>query len=164
MNIALTGHSKGLGKALFDKLNSTNKILGFSRSNGYDIKNPNDRKKIISEIKDFDVFINLVHNYYHQTDILFELHQKWQGQNKKIINISTSAVDDDKFGLGDYSLLEYKLQKTNLENMSKWLAKKNAHSLLRKNPQVITYRISEINLVEDTKNIISIINETIPKE
>ena len=66
--------------------------------------------------------------------------------------------------MGDYSLLEYKLQKTNLENMSKWLAKKNAHSLLRKNPQIITYRISEINLVEDTKNIISIINETIPKE
>ena len=113
---------------------------------------------IINEIEDFDVFINLVHNYYHQTDILFELHQKWQGQNKKIINVSTSVVDDDEFGLSDYSLLEYKLQKTNLENMSKWLQK------TYKNPQIIIYRISEINLVEDTKNIISIINETIPKE
>ena len=161
MTIALTGHSKGLGKALFDKLNGKfpfYQILGFSRSNGYDIKNPNDRKKIINEIEDFDVFINLVHNYYHQTDILFELHQKWQGQNKKIINVSTSVVDDDEFGLSNYSLLEYKLQKTNLENMSKWLQK------TYKNPQIIIYRISEINLVEDTKNIISIINETIPKE
>ena len=161
MTIALTGHSKGLGKALFDKLNEKfpfYQILGFSRSNGYDIKNPNDRKKIINELEDFDVFINLVHNYYHQTDILFELHQKWQGQNKKIINVSTSVVDDDEFGLSNYSLLEYKLQKTNLENMSKWLQK------TYKNPQIIIYRISEINLVEDTKNIISIINETIPKE
>ena len=47
MNIALTGHSKGLGKALFEFLSQKHEITGFSRSNGYDIKSPFDRKSII---------------------------------------------------------------------------------------------------------------------
>ena len=47
MIIALTGHTKGLGAELYKDLTHQYKVIGFSRSNGYDIKNPNDRKKII---------------------------------------------------------------------------------------------------------------------
>ena len=68
MKIAITGHTKSLGKALFEFLSQKHEIIGFSRSNGYDIKSPFDRKKIVKESKDCDIFINLVHNYYHQTD------------------------------------------------------------------------------------------------
>ena len=87
MKIALTGHSNGLGQALFEFLSQKYEVIGFSRSNGYDIKNNSDREKIIKESKDCDIFINLVHNYYHQADLLFEFHRAWSGEKKLIICI-----------------------------------------------------------------------------
>ena len=151
MNIALTGHSKGLGKALFELLSQKHEIVGFSRSNGYDIKSPFDRKKIIKESKDCDIFINLVHNYYHQTDLLLELHKSWKGLQKYIINIGTSAIDDEKFGLGDYEMSEYKVQKTTLVDMITTLKRSFQHPILK------LYVISEINFDEDISNLNSII-------
>ena len=151
MNIALTGHSKGLGKALFELLSQKHEIVGFSRSNGYDIKSPFDRKKIIKESKDCDIFINLVHNYYHQTDLLLELHKSWKGLQKYIINIGTSAVDDWNFGLGDYQMSEYKVQKTTLVDMITTLKTSFQYPILK------LYVISEINFDEDISNLNSII-------
>ena len=151
MKIALTGHSKGLGKALFNKLSLTHETLGFSRNNGYDIKNPDNRKKIIKESKDCDIFINLVHNYYHQTDLLLELHKSWKGLQKYIINIGTSAVDDENFGLNDYQLLEYKVQKTTIVDMITTLKKSFQYPILK------LYSISEINFDTDISNLNSII-------
>ena len=37
MKIAITGHTKGIGKACFDLFNTDNNCIGFSRSNGFDI-------------------------------------------------------------------------------------------------------------------------------
>ena len=151
MKIAITGHSKGLGKALFEFLSQKHKIIGFSRSNGYDIKSPGDRKKIIKESKDCDIFINLVHNYYHQTDLLLELHKSWKGLQKYIINIGTSAVDNGDFGIGDYQMSEYKVQKTTLVDMITTLKKSFQYPILK------LYVISEINFDKDISNLNSII-------
>ena len=152
MNISLTGHTKGLGLFLYDNLKNFN-VVGFSRSNGFDIKSPFDRKKIIKQSADNNVFINLVHNYYHQTDILFELFRSWEGLPKLIINISSFVVDSDKWGLDRFEHIEYKNQKISLESMSVLLNKKNLY------PVIKNYRISEINFEEDFKNLNSIINE-----
>jgi hypothetical protein len=151
MNIALTGHSKGLGKALFEFLSQKHEVTGFSRSNGYDIKSPFDRKKIIKESKDCDIFINLVHNYYHQTDLLLELHKSWKGLQKYIINIGTSAVDDENFGLNDYQMLEYKVQKTTIVDMIATLKRSFQYPILK------LYVVSEINFDTDISNLNSII-------
>jgi hypothetical protein len=151
MKIAITGHTKSLGKALFEFLSQKHEIIGFSRSNGYDIKSPFDRKKIIKESKDCDIFINLVHNYYHQTDLLLELHKSWKGLQKYIINIGTSAVDDWNFGLGDYQMSEYKVQKTTLVDMITTLKTSFQYPILK------LYVISEINFDEDISNLNSII-------
>ena len=151
MRIAITGHSKGLGEALFEFLSQKHKIIGFCRSNGYDIKSPSDRKKIIKESKDCDIFINLVHNYYHQTDLLLELHQSWKGLQKYIINIGTSVVDDENFGLSDYQMSEYKVQKTTLVDMITTLKKGFQYPILK------LYVISEINFDKDISNLNSII-------
>ena len=151
MKIAITGHSKGLGKALFEFLSQKHKIIGFSRSNGYDIKSPGDRKKIIKESKDCDVFINLVHNYYHQTDLLLELHKSWKGLQKYIINIGTSAVDNGDFGVGDYQMSEYKVQKTTLVDMITTLKKSFQYPILK------LYVISEINFDIVISNLNSLI-------
>jgi len=151
MRIAITGHSKGLGEALFEFLSQKHKIIGFCRSNGYDIKSPSDRKKIIKESKDCDIFINLVHNYYHQTDLLFELHKSWKGLQKYIINIGTSVVDDENFGLSDYQMSEYKVQKTTLVDIITTLKKGFQYPILK------LYVISEINFDKDISNLNSII-------
>ena len=152
MNISLTGHTKGLGLFLYNNLKKFN-VVGFSRSNGFDIKNPFDRKKIIKQSADKEVFINLVHNYYHQTDILFELFKSWEGQPKLIINISSIIIDDGTWGLDRFDFIEYKNQKMSLESMSVLLNKKNVYPIIK------NYRISEINFEEDFKNLNSIIDE-----
>ena len=51
MKIAITGHTKGIGKCIFDNIISD----GFSRTNGFDITKPDT---FIDSIKNFDVFIN----------------------------------------------------------------------------------------------------------
>lgn len=159
IKIAITGHTKSLGKSLFETLKDQHhEVSGFSRSNGFDIKNPFQRQSIIEDVHDHDVFINLVHNYYHQSDLLYELHRSWQGKNKIIINISSSVVDNDNWALDDYEMMEYKIQKINLENFSKYLKKMNEL------PAVVIYTISELSITTDTKNIIEIINERIHKK
>ena len=53
---AITGHTKGIGKAISDKLSLSYNIIGFSRSNGFDISI--DQGKIIKESQGADIFIN----------------------------------------------------------------------------------------------------------
>ena len=155
MRIALTGHTKGLGLSLYNSLSKDHEVVGFSRSNNYDIKNPHNRSNIIDMVKDVDVFINLVHNYYHQSDLLLQLHKSWKGLNKTIINVSSGVVQDDEWANNDYDMMEYKIQKINLETMATYLNKINAL------PTLITYTISEINFEVDTNNIVKLINEKI---
>ena len=151
--IAITGHTKSLGKSLFDSLKTNHEVAGFSRSNGFNIKNPFQRASIVEAVKDFDVFINVVHNYYHQTDMLIELHKSWRGTNRAIINISSQVVSSDNWALDNYEMMEYKVQKINLETMSLHLNKIDAL------PKLITYTISEINIEVDTNNIMKLIDE-----
>ena len=153
MKIALTGHTKGLGEEIKKVLQDKHNVIGFSRSNGYDIKSPTDRKKIIKESNECDIFINLAHNYYHQTDILFELYAAWENKNKLIINIGSSVVNDDMWGVDRLDYLEYKNQKIALESMSNLLSKRK--SLIK----ITNYKISEINFQEDVSSLNTIINE-----
>ena len=88
MKIAVTGHTKGIGKALYDFYqNKGHFLLGFSRSNGYDIgKKTNE---IIEQAKDCEIFFNNAYSGFYQTDILFKLWEIWQNKEKLIINISS---------------------------------------------------------------------------
>jgi hypothetical protein len=153
MKIALTGHTKGLGAEILKHFSLDHNVLGFSRSNGYDIKSPFDRKKILKMSNNAEVFINLVHNYYHQTDLLFEFFQAWENQEKLIINVSSSVIENPSWGLDRFDFIEYKNQKISMESMSNLLSQRKSKVLIR------NYRISEINFAEDTNNLNSIINE-----
>mgnify|MGYP001300532337 CR=1 FL=1 len=152
LKISIIGHTKSLGKALYGFFNNDH-VVGFSRSNGYDIKSPFDRKKIIRESQDSDILINLVHNYYHQTDVLYEFYKNWEDKEKLIINISSAVIDDSDWGIDRLDYLEYKNQKLALESMALLLSKRKAKVQIR------NYRISEINFEEDCKNLNSIIDE-----
>jgi len=120
MKIGITGHSDSLGKGLFDFLRKNHEVIGFSRSNGYDLKN---YKNILTDVVDLDVFIN---NTYHpnlQQKIFEELFDLWKYENKTIFNVLTSAIFNDG-SFADYRENKLNLQKSTLERINSNLDKK----------------------------------------
>lgn len=94
MKIAITGHTSGIGKALFGYFVASTPI-GFSKSNGYNINHIEDRKKIVNQSMDCDIFINNAYSNgtNSQLYLLQEMHNAWQDQDKLIINISSRITD-----------------------------------------------------------------------
>lgn len=90
MKISITGHTSGIGKCLFDiYIKNNHTVSGYSLSSGYDVNNDSIRKSIIESSKDSDVFINNAYADPGQTLLLKEIAKEWQGQNKRIVNISS---------------------------------------------------------------------------
>lgn len=90
MKIAISGHTKGIGKCIFDNIISE----GFSRTNGFDITKPDI---FIESIKHFDIFINNTFHPIYQKEIFEKLFNVWKYEEKTIINIlnlSTLLSDD----------------------------------------------------------------------
>ena len=86
MKIAITGHSKGIGHALYSKLADNHTVQGYSRSNGYDISTK--QSIIIRSAKDCDVFINNAYSGFAQLEILKGIYNEWrQMSDKTIVNV-----------------------------------------------------------------------------
>lgn len=93
MKIAITGHSKGLGaefKSHYESLGHT--VLGFSRRNGYDLRNWAKLQSMLEQIKDCDMLISCAKPDFVQTTLLYEIYKLWQGQDKTILNISSALT------------------------------------------------------------------------
>jgi hypothetical protein len=90
MKIGITGHTRGVGQAFFNHFQS-HTVIGFSKSNGYDISDPTSRIKILDRVKDLDMFINNAYNNYDdsQLRLLEVVYNLWQGTDKIIVNISS---------------------------------------------------------------------------
>lgn len=86
--VAITGHTNGIGKALYDVYTRNGwVVVGLSRSNGYDIK----LDKINDAISDCDVLVNNAWDGFGQVDLLIKTFYKWiDCPDKTIINISTA--------------------------------------------------------------------------
>jgi len=109
MKIAITGHSKGLGKFLFDSFSDINDVIGFSRSNGYHIST---YQNIVNKSIECDVFINLAYCETYQSKLFEFLFQKWKDDEKTIININSSSI----FKTGEWNP-EYVANKKHLQNI-----------------------------------------------
>lgn len=120
MKIGITGHSDFLGKGLFDFLSKNHEVIGFSRSNGYDLKN---YEKILDDVKDMDVFINNTYHSEYQQKIFEELFEKWKDKDKTIFNILTSSIFNNG-SIEDYRENKLRLQKSSLEKINSNLDKK----------------------------------------
>jgi hypothetical protein len=143
MKYAITGHTQGIGQGLYNRLSPN--ATGFSRSTGYDIDNKEDRRRIIRESKDCDVFINSAGSNFSQTYLLIELFNAWKDTNKTIINIG-SRVSEIKLPATRLELLEYQAQKLILKTMVnelqgytcnvtyKWFAYVGTERILKKYP------------------------------
>lgn len=118
MKIAITGHTSGIGQALAKQYTDRgHEIVGLSKRHGNDIRN---FKKIADKIEPCDIFINNAQQHYAQTDLLFEMHQRWSGiEGKEIIVISTMTT---LVGPMDQQI-DYYTQKVALDTASLELAK-----------------------------------------
>lgn len=90
MKIAITGHTQGIGLAIYNSLINTNSVIGLSTSTGFNINNV---EQIIDNVKDCDCFINNAYCDQQQEKILSELYKLWKGQQKIIINIGSAVTD-----------------------------------------------------------------------
>jgi NAD(P)-dependent dehydrogenase (short-subunit alcohol dehydrogenase family) len=119
LKIAITGHTAGIGQALANEYTlDGHEIIGLSRRQGNNIRNT---PKICDQIEPCDVFVNNAQAGYAQTELLFEMVQRWQGTKKHIIVISTMMTQDPISVLPGLDMLSYHQQKVTLEEMAKQL-------------------------------------------
>ena len=119
MKIAITGHTAGIGQALAQEYClDGHEVVGLSKRDGNNIRNI---PKICDQIEPCDVFVNNAQAGYAQTELLFEMAQRWQGTCKHIIVISTMMTQDPVSVLPGLDMLSYHQQKVTLEEMVKQL-------------------------------------------
>jgi hypothetical protein len=124
MKYAITGHSRNIGKFIYDRFSPN--AIGFSRSNGYDIFKREDRKRIIKESADCNVFINNAPAGFGQSELCLELWEEWKNQDKVIINVGSRIAEDHvTLGLSHAHLLKYSMHKRTLKTLSEDLNKIN---------------------------------------
>jgi NADP-dependent 3-hydroxy acid dehydrogenase YdfG len=114
MKIAITGHTKGIGKAIFDYLLDNNyDIAGYSRSNGWNIDNYQHCAK---EISKYDCFINNAYSFangYSQTELLREVWKSWKDDpSKTIITIGSYGTEFTQRRDHPYTIHKHALDQT----------------------------------------------------
>lgn len=112
--VAVTGHTRGIGLSIFQTLQRNNfTVEGFSRSNGFDLADVNQRQAVINHIAtEYDCFINNAYPFrgddlnsgYAQVDLLNRLWCAWRGHNKLIVNIGSDSSDIVKRKFHPYSI------------------------------------------------------------
>lgn len=144
MKIAITGHTSGIGKCIYDRLSPN--IIGFSLSNGYDINDQSDRTRIITEAAKCDTFINNASDNFGQTLLFLELFQEWKNDpNKTIINVGSRIAEIKVLPYDKQDLLKYQAEKLILKEMSsrviglckvkyKWFGYVGTEKILKKYP------------------------------
>ena len=87
INIAITGHTSGIGKACAEMFSEC-KIFGYSRSNGWNLDDP---CRIVQDIErnNCTVFINNAYLETYQSILLEQVNANWKHTNRTIINIGS---------------------------------------------------------------------------
>lgn len=108
MKVAITGHSRGLGQALWTEFALQHpdvELVGFSRSNGYDIADSAVQDIIVEASRDCEIFINNAYSGFAQADIMVKMLDVWKHEpNHWIINVGSLASYHDKRRLHPYSI------------------------------------------------------------
>jgi nucleoside-diphosphate-sugar epimerase len=113
MKIAITGHTAGIGQALARQYQTAGyEVVGLSQREGNNIRNT---PKICDQIEPCDVFVNNAQAGYAQTELLFEMAQRWQGTKKHIIVISTMMTQEPVSSMAGLDMDHYRVQKVALE-------------------------------------------------
>ena len=117
MKIAITGHTAGIGQALAQEYTlASHKMVGLSTREGNNIRNI---PKICNQIESCDMFINNAQAGYAQTELLFEMANRWQGTGKHILIISSMMTQQPVSSLTGLDMDHYRVQKIVLEEAVK---------------------------------------------
>ena len=123
MKISITGHTSGIGLAIAQQFKEHgHKVVGFSRSNGFDIGDELARDSILASSKDADVFVNNAYHPTGQTELLREAIAVWKDTKTVIVNLSSKCIfyptDHENPSVQEYSVA-YKAAKEQQENIIK---------------------------------------------
>ena len=130
---AITGHTSGLGAAYCGRLNAKGyETFGFSRSNGYDLRDYSRVSDMVQRVQGFDLFVNNAKPDYAQSQILYRLIRS--GFTGKILNIGSKILDNDPHW-SNLDLLEYYTQKTALMHAVKVLQPHSMGGIFLFNPE-----------------------------
>lgn len=123
MKIAITGHTAGIGQAMARQYQQQgHEIVGLSRREGHNIRNI---PKICDLIEPCDMFVNNAQAGYAQTELLFEMAERWKTTGKHIMVISTMMTQDPISVLPGLGMDHYRIQKVALEESVRQL--RNRH-------------------------------------
>lgn len=161
MKIAITGHSAGIGQALAAEYSALgHDIVGLSKRDGYNIRNI---PKIADLIEPCDMFINNAQAGFAQTELLFEMAKRWDGQRKLVVVISTMMTEHPSSSIPGLPMDEYYVQKVALEEAVKQLRAKTklAITLVRPgniatSPEKTVPPAADVNVW--TKHLVQILN------
>ena len=111
MKIAITGHTAGIGQAFTKILEPRgHEIVGISRRTGDNIRRIEHTATLIEPC---DMFINNAQVGFAQTELFWEVWNRWRGQEKTIINISTQMTNNSVAPREEWD--QYIIQKKALE-------------------------------------------------
>lgn len=118
MKASITGHTYGIGKGIYEFLESRGyECQGFSRTNGFDIGKKEDRDKIVELSKLSDIFVNNATTWTDgsQFELLKAIYEQWGfDTNKIIVNVSSTAADytqSQNFPFPTYAKLKHQLDR-----------------------------------------------------
>jgi len=155
MNIAITGHTTGLGKSLFDfYTNQGHYVTGFSRSNDFDLRNWDRMQALIDATEFYDLIFSNAKPDFFQTVFLYEFARR-EKFNSKIVSIGSRIIHVDVPNTLDIGINLYKTQKLALQNAHHQLIKRyqNFKSILIHPAHLYDNNVQNPNLIEWVKNM-----------
>lgn len=113
--VLITGHTRGIGKAIFSQLTEEGyDCFGVSKSTGDDVTIKEDH--IVDMIKNFDYVVLNAYARHSQLDMLKKIIERYKSENKRIAIITSTSgtpegADED---MHDEEYIEYKKIKREL--------------------------------------------------
>ena len=124
MQIAITGHTIGLGKAFFDYYSSKGyQVLGFSRQNGFDLRDWSSLQRLLDCTNSYDLLISNAKPDFFQTVLLYEMARRTT-RVRRIISIGSGIINLDIPQDQSLGINLYKTQKLALRDAHIQLTKK----------------------------------------
>lgn len=106
MQIVITGHTSGIGKAVAEWAENKNWLVkGFSRSTGHPIESQEAQREILNATVEADVFFNNAHVGFYQVELAYKwfLQNQYQA-NRTMVVLGSRASDGIRYELHPYSV------------------------------------------------------------
>lgn len=118
LQVCVTGHTSGLGKAIYNFYSQHHRVIGVSTSNGYDLRDWSVMQKVVDITANYDLIFSNAKPDFFQTEFLYEL-AKSNNFYSKVVSIGSMIINTDVGSNFDIGINLYKTQKLALQNAHK---------------------------------------------